>query len=335
MISQGALSSSRIVITGAQGYVGSALALRFADKVHALRLVSRTHDGGPNAGGLPGHIEHVATHLQEEENWLSIIADADAVVHLSARTNLRAAEANPTEDKLLNVEPVRALVRAVSRIRPSRLTVVFASTVTIVGDRHENPVNERTPDNPVSVYDRHKLECEQILADATERGLMQACSLRLSNVYGGDLASQNTNRGILNSMIRNALRGEPITIFGDGHYVRDFIHLDDVIDAFYCALSCERTRNGRHYVVATGKGTTLTDIFSLVAREVSRVTRRLVELRYVSEPKNLHVIERRNFVGNSKLFQTEAGWKPRIDLESGIRRTIKQVFVAPETRPMH
>jgi nucleoside-diphosphate-sugar epimerase len=279
----------------------------------------------PGTGALTGHIEHVAANLQEEESWWDLIADADAVVHLSARTDLRAAEVDPAVDESLNVEPVRGLIRAVARQRQTKLLVVFASTATIVGAQHENPVDELTPDNPVSVYDRHKLLCEHLFADATKCGLMRTCSLRLSNVYGFGSASMNVNRGILNKMIRRAANGEPITIFGDGQYVRDFIHLDDVAEAFCCALACEQVHDGRYYVIASGKGRTLADAFALVGREGSRITGRPVDLRHVPEPADLHVIERRKFVGNSNLFRTKTGWMAQIDLESGIRRTLQEV----------
>jgi nucleoside-diphosphate-sugar epimerase len=322
----------RIIITGARGYIGCALARRLAVDRHALRLVSRTKDCGPIVPGLPGRIEHVAANLQEEKSWAHLIEDADAVVHLSARTDLRAAEADPAADESLNVEPVRGLIRAAARQRRSELVVVFASTVTIVGARNENPVDELTPDSPVSVYDRHKLLCEHLFADATERGLMRSCSLRLSNVYGFGSASKNANRGILNVMIERAVKSEPITIIGDGQYVRDFIHLDDVVDAFRSALACEQVHDGRHYVIASGKGRTLADAFAVVSREASRITGRPVDLRHVPEPEDLHVIERRNFVGNSDLFRTKTGWLAQFDFESGVRRALKEVlYKLPKT----
>jgi nucleoside-diphosphate-sugar epimerase len=315
----------RIVITGARGYIGRALVSRLGGEGYALRLVSREEQQWTTAAS-PNQIEYVAANLQEEEAWIDLIIDADAVVHLSARTDLRAAEVNSTEDELLNVDPVRRLIGAVSRLRPARLAVVFASAVTIVGDRHENPVDERTPDNPVTVYDRHKLVCERLLAKATEKRLMQACSLRLSNVYGYDSGPRNANRGILNRMIKRALNAEPITIFGDGKCIRDFIHLDDVVKAFCCALTCDDVRDGKHFIVASGVGRTLADAFAIVAREAGRIRGYPVHPQYIPEPVDLHIIERRNFVGSSALLRTKTGWIPHIDLEGGIRRTCQEMM---------
>ena len=307
-----------LIITGARGYIGSALVQRLTREGRALRLVSRT-DFATKADAST-KIEHVVADLRDDNSWYALLDDADGVVHLASRTDLRAAEADPAGDRELTIEPVQALIRAAQR-RGQSIPVVFASTVTIVGDVHANPVNEKTPDHPLSVYDRHKLENETILREATRRGIVSACTLRLSNIYGfgAGARSANSNRGILNEVMRRSALGEGLTIYGRGDYVRDFTHVGDVVDAFCRALAAAPVRDGSHYVIATGKGTTLAQAFAMAAREAERMTGRPVEIRHVAEPPHLHPIERRNFIGDSSLFRTIAGWHPQIDLAAGIR----------------
>jgi nucleoside-diphosphate-sugar epimerase len=196
--------------------------------------------------------------------------------------------------------------------------VVFASTVTIVGPCPDNPVTEKTPDNPCSVYDRNKLACEAIFREAAREGWLRACSLRLSNVYGPG-ASVNSNRGILNVMMRRALAGESLTLYGDGHYVRDFTHITDVVAAFVGAID-DDICDGSHYVIGTGQGHTLADAYRLVVEQVSAVTGRRPEILHVPEPADLHPIERRNFIGDSSLFRRRTGWQAKTMLDSGIRQ---------------
>jgi nucleoside-diphosphate-sugar epimerase len=317
-----------IVITGARGYIGTALAKRLADTGYALRLVSRTSDAPRIAAGRTVGIEYVQADLREEGAWSELMADAHTIVHLSSRTDLRAAEADPSGDDNINIKPVRSLIRAAAR-SGARPRVIFASTVTIVGDQHDNPVDEQTPDRSCSVYDRHKLVCETLLRAATVRGQLRACSLRLSNVYGYGQASINANRGILNVMLTRATKGEALTLFGDGQYVRDFIHLDDVAEAFSAAVAIDRICDGRHYVIASGRGRAFAEVFDLVAREALLQTDRRIEIRCVPEPGDLHPIERRNFVGNSSLFHSLTGWQPRIDLEAGIHDYFVRAAASP------
>ncbi len=298
---------SPIVITGARGYIGSALAQRLAGEGHELRLVSRT--GGDAYG---------QANLRDEQAWSRLIDGASAIVHLSSRTDLRSAEADPAGDEDINITPVRALVRAAEKAA-SPVKVIFASTVTIVGNQNENPVDENTPDRPCSVYDRHKLSCETILRDATARGVLRACSLRLSNVYGYGRSSVNANRGILNTMMKRAAAGEALSIYGDGAYIRDFTHLDDVVAAFAAAIKSDEAGDGRHFVIATGEGHSLAEAFGMVADEAFARSGRRPEIRHIPEPADLQPIERRNFVGDARLFQTVTGWRPQFSLKAGIR----------------
>ncbi len=310
----------KIVITGARGYIGRALARMLANKGCALRLVSRAAVTS-FVGRTDRTIEHVQAELCDEDDWRTLLMGTDAVVHLSSRTDLHAAEADPPADSAINVEPVRALVRAAVRCRTA-IPVIFASSTSIAGAAHANPVNEQTPDRPCSVYDRHKLDCETILREATRRGILRACSLRLATVYGyGDgFGSINPNRGVLNTMIQRAINGQPLTLYCNGAPVRDFTHVHDVCAAFTLALAehaviCE----GGHYIVATGRGYSLAEAFACVAQEASRVAQRNVEVHHVIEPAGLHPIERSNFVGDATVFQNLTGWRAQVDLRSGIR----------------
>ncbi len=300
-----------VVVTGTRGYIGSALSQRLAAEGHRLRLVSRPSDIAP------AEADHVQADLRDDQVWSSLIEGATAIVHLSSRTDLRCAERDPAGDEIINVEPVRALVRAAKKAAVP-VKVVFASTATIVGVDHANPVDERTPDRPCSVYDRHKLACEIILREASAHGVVRACSLRLSNVYGYGRSSVNPNRGILNAMMKRAMTGAPLPIYGDGGYVRDFTHLEDVVAAFCAAIASDTVCDGRHFVIAAGEGHSLVEAFGMIADEALAWIGCRPDIRHVPEPADLQPIERRNFVGDSRLFQAATGWRPQFNLKSGI-----------------
>jgi nucleoside-diphosphate-sugar epimerase len=159
--------------------------------------------------------------------------------------------------------------------------------------------------------------------------VVRACSLRLSNVYGGGLPV-NANRGILNAMMQRAAKGEPLTLYGKGQYVRDFIHLDDVVAAFAATLDHD-VCDGRPYVIASGVGHSLAEAYQLVADEAFRATGRRVEIREIAEPADLHPIEQRNFIGDPALFRQLTGWQPRLTLRDGVRAFFERACASPSS----
>jgi UDP-glucose 4-epimerase len=305
-----------VMITGARGYIGGALAERLGRQGYALRLVSRTPSPAPRVPKQAA-FEYRAADLRDPQSWSDLLRDTDAVVHLSSRTDLHAAEADPAGDEDTNVRPLRALVEA-ARAANGSPTIVFASAATIVGRNPQIPVDDTAPDDPCSVYDRHKLACEIILRDATACGAVRACSLRLSNVYGYGRASMNANRGILNIMMKRAVDGEPLTLYGDGAYLRDFVHIEDVVEAFSRAIASAEVCDGGHYVIASGHGHTFADAYAMIAEVATERLGRRVEIVRVSEPADLHPIEKRNFIGDPHIFCARTGWQPRFDLRAGI-----------------
>jgi UDP-glucose 4-epimerase len=319
-----------IVITGIRGYIGSALAERLASEGYALRLVSRSPSP---AGAMSARTkcDYCAADLRDPQSWSQLLSDADVVVHLSARTDLRAAEADPGGDEDINVRPVRALIEAALAVGAVP-KIVFASAATIVGPNPQIPVNDAAYDHPCSIYDRNKLACETILREATGRGVVRACSLRLANVYGYGGASINANRGILNIMMRRAIDGEPLTLYGTGEYVRDFIQIDDVIEAFHSAIVTPQVCDGGHYVIASGRGHTLAEAYAMIAQAAMEQLQRRVEIVRVPEPANLHPIEKRNFIGDSAVFRARTGWRPRFDLRAGIADCLARAAQPAMTR---
>jgi nucleoside-diphosphate-sugar epimerase len=305
-----------IVVTGVRGYIGSALAEKLASKGYALRLVSRSPDPSA-AASTQLRRDYRAADLRDPESWSELLYGADGVVHLSSRTDLRAAETDPAHDEDINVRPLRALVKT-ARAMGTAPMVVFASAATIVGPSPDIPVNDAAPDNPCSVYDLHKLAAEMILREGTACGAVRACSLRLANVYGYGGASVNANRGILNIMMKRAIDGEPLTLYGNGAYLRDFIHIDDVVDAFVSAIVTPAAWDGGHYVIASGRGHTLAEAYTMIAEVAMEQLHRRIAILRVAEPADLHAIEKRNFIGDSRAFRALTNWRPRFDLRAGI-----------------
>lgn len=317
----GALAGRTIVITGGRGYVATALMARLAPVDCLVRRVLRA---GTSAGKVGGacRVEDVAGNLSDAEFVRTLVAGADAVFHLAGQTSTYVANADPARDLAANVVPAIHLLEA-CRARPGGpVALVVAGTATQVGLPESLPVNESAPDRPVTVYDLHKVMLEQYVAYYATIGAVRGVSLRLANVFGPGPSSGSADRGILNLMIRRALRGEALTVYGTGEYVRDYIHVDDVARAFLAAAVHAEVLSGRHFVIGSGVGTRIADAIGLVAERVAVRTGRRAEVTHVAAPADLSPIEARHFVADTSAFTAATGWRPRFALADGIDDTV-------------
>jgi nucleoside-diphosphate-sugar epimerase len=316
-----ALSGRTIVITGGRGYIATALMRRLASVDCRVRRVLRPGTVAAPGGGAC-RVEDLAGDLGDAGFWRTLVADADVVIHLAGQTSAYVANADSARDLAANLLPVVHLLEACRARGGAPAAVVLAGTATQVGLPQSLPVDELPPDRPVSAYDLHKLLAEQYLEYYARMGLVRGVNLRLANVYGPGPASASADRGILNQMMRRALRGEPLTVYGTGEYVRDYVHVDDVARAFLAAAAYAKTLSGRHFVIGTGVGSRIVDAIGLVAARVAARTGTRAEVVHVPAPADLSPIEARHFVADTTAFTAATGWRPNFDLAGGIDDTL-------------
>jgi nucleoside-diphosphate-sugar epimerase len=214
----------------------------------------------------PG-VENVTGDVRNRADLERCLEDVDTVFHFAAQTSAYVANHDPLLDLDANAVPLLNMLE-ICRSRKAATRIIFAGTVTQTGIPAKLPVDESHPDNPVTVYCMHKLLAENYLKLYTRICSVRGTSLRLANVYGPGPESSSADRGVLNMMIRKALRGETLRIYGKGDNLRDYIFVDDVARAF--ALAAEKTEavNGRHFVIGSGTGHTLAQAIHLAADRV-------------------------------------------------------------------
>ncbi|MBE0691307.1 MAG: NAD-dependent epimerase/dehydratase family protein, partial [Anaerolineae bacterium] len=238
------------------------------------------------------------------------------------QTSTYAANADPIADQAINVQPMLHLLETCRR-HGGCPTVCFASTVTVAGIPEHLPVDENHPDHPLTIYDLHKQMSEQYLRWYAEQDFVRGVTLRLSNVYGPGPRSGSTDRGILNQMVRRALAGESLTVYGAGDQVRDYLYVEDVAWAFIAAALNGESLNGRHFVIGSGEGHTIAEAMEMIAKSAEARTGRKVPVIHVDPPATLSPIEKRNFIADSGRFRRITGWRPQWFLAEGIARTME------------
>lgn len=310
-----------ILVTGSSGF----LAANLIDVLRRTRCRIRRLSRDPSRlEPLTGEavIDDVAADFSDVEVWRHALEGVDIVFHFAAQTSVSVANADPVADHRANVLPMMYMLETCHK-ENLKTTILFSGTVTEAGFTSRIPVDETHTDEPVTIYDLHKLIAEQYLKYYVRVGSVRGAVLRLSNVYGPGPESRAVGRGVLNGMIRKALSGEKLTIYGDGNNIRDYIYVGDVVRAFLMAGIRIEQVNGKHFVIGSGKGHSIAEAVYLVSERVRSITGRTVPVVHVNPSHSGSPIERRDFIADTTLYTSGTGWSANISLTEGIDQTVE------------
>lgn len=312
------IKTKNIVVTGASGFIGSELSEYLISNGAKVIRISRS-----KLKEMPGSLIERAD-IEDSKTWDYIVNSADIIYHLAGNTSVYGAMKNPAQSLNSTVLPINHLNKSCMRYN-RKPRVVFASTATVYGLTEQLPVTESIVVKPITIYDLHKHFAEQQLNLATQLGVFEGVSLRLSNVYGPSCRrSHSIDRGVLNKVANLALRGKDLTVYNDGNYIRDYVFIDDVVKAFICAGVCENI-HGQVFNIASGTGVTIKEVFQILASEINKNTSVKVNVNSAEWPKGMDAIEFRNFIGNINKFTLLTGWRPETTIQDGIRKLLMSI----------
>ncbi len=311
----------KILVTGASGYLATNLIHSLKDIDCTVIRLSRKNILPPIKGNA--HIIDFHGDIICKETWERVLDEVDIIFHMAGQTSVYVADENSIDDMAVNVTSMLLLL-TVCRDKKIKPIIIFASTSTVVGIPEHIPVNETFLDQPVTLYDLHKLMAENYLKLFCRHDLVSGTSLRLTNVYGPGPKSGSKDRGVLNQMIKKALIGESLTIFGAGKFIRDYIFIEDVVNAFLSAPMNLSKTNGKHFIIGSGEGKSIAEAFALVAERVKKNMGVSVSIEHKLPPANFSLIESRNFIADSKKFKQAAGWDSQYSIKEGIDLTLKK-----------
>jgi UDP-glucose 4-epimerase len=317
-------TGKNILVTGGNGYLGSNL-INILKSINCKITILDRITGQNLENFNKAKIKECLCDIRDPDIWAGILDGIDLIFYFAGQTSVYKANENPKDDFAINVQPLSNLLEACRKYN-CKPGILFSGTVTENGIPEKFPVNEMHPDKPVTVYDLHKLIAEYYLKCYSNRGIVQGAILRLANVYGPGPLSTNADRGILNMMVRRALNREELTLYGEGNFLRDYIFIDDVINAFLLSAMNMGIMNGNHFIVASGVSHSIREAFEIVRENVQNITNRNVKLISIEPPENLSPIESRNFVADISYLRDLVGWNPTINLNLGIITTIKYYY---------
>lgn len=295
-----------ILITGGAGFIGTALSRQLSEIGISVTILD-----------LPGQIQKVAipgvkiltadiSSFPALEN-LSL-GKFEYVFHLASQTSSLISQEDPTSDVDTNVRGTLNICRIAERIGAK---LIFTSSMAVYGDQ-EDPIDEGCQPNPRSNYGASKISAETYIKMFGSRGLRYTI-FRLFNVYGPGQDLENMKQGMLSIFVSQLLKTNRIDVTGSFDRFRDFIYVDDVVEALLTGLS--KPSDQQIYNVGTGDKTTVRSLIDMIIRyaEASDVT--------VKNIGSFNEDQFGTFSNSEKLRST--GWIPKTNLPEGIKKTLE------------
>jgi len=307
----------RVAVIGGLGYIGANLTSALIEAGAEVTIVTPRRDGHASAVRRyqSAGARILEADIRDVEAMQRAVRDQAVVFNVSGRSGALQSVEDPRTDLDVNCAGSLALLEAL-RLERAEAKLVFAGSRLVYGAAQSLPVPEDQPLAPLCPHGVHKAAVEQYLAIHARLYGLRATTLRITNPYGPGQPSDRSAYGVINYLIHRALAGQSLPIYGDGGQLRDYVFIHDVIDALLLAGIDSRT-DRRVYNVGSGVGTSMADAARLIVETVGagRVERR-------PWPPLVREIDTGDFVADISRIGEEAGWRPTVALEEGLRRTV-------------
>lgn len=312
-------ANRHILITGGLGFIGSNLAIQLVEMGATVTLVdAMIPEYGGNLFNITPIRDQVTVNFgdicdQHAMNWL--VKDQDYVFHLAGQVSHVMSLQDPFPDIEYNIKGTTVLMEALRKFNPSA-KLIYTGTRGQYGEAVSLPVSEDAPTNPKGLYEISNLAAEKIIEFYHEVHKIRGTMLRLTNVYGQRAQMKHSRYGVANWFVRLAVDDQTIQIFGDGRILRDFLYVDDCVDALLVAGASEAA-NGKIFNVGVDTPNTFRQLADLIIEVAG--TGRWEFAPFTPERK---AQEPGDFYSDITKIRQTLGWSPTTSLRDGITRTV-------------
>ena len=298
----------KVLVTGGAGFIGSHLVDRLVQEGHEVVIVDNLSTGKRR------NINRTARFYKLDiQSWrLERVfrnERPNIVMHLAAQMDVRKSVEDPIFDAQVNVLGMLNVLQ--HSIKHGVRKVVFSSSGgAIYGEQEIYPVPESHVTRPLSPYGISKLCGEQYLSYYQRVSGLQMVSLRYANVYG-PRQDPDGEAGVVAIFIQKLLNNEQAIVYGNGRQTRDFVYVDDVVEANLAVMGQETQGT---YNVGTGEETSINDLLRILIAHTNSTCKEVHGPAKIGE-------QVRSVIDSNKLRQ-ELSWEPRTELREGLKRTV-------------
>ncbi len=311
--------SRNVLITGGLGFIGSNLAIRL---VHGGANVTIVDVMIPEYGGNLFNIKPVHddvrvnfSNICDQFSMDHLVKNQDFIFHLAGQVSHIKSMSQPFDDIEFNIKGTTVLMEACKKNNPNAI-IIRAGTRGQYGPATHLPVPETAPTNPKGIYEISHLTAEKVMKVYHEHFEIRSVLLRLTNIYGPRAQMKSDQYGVANWFIRLALDNKTIKVFGDGSIQRDFLYIDDCVDALVMSGVCEKGY-GEIFNVGHSNPMTFRELAETIVRVCKSGRWELTEFtpeRKAQEPGN--------FYSDISKIRSVVGWEPKTLLKEGLEKTI-------------
>ena len=309
----------KVAITGGLGFLGSNLAIelvRLGAEVTLIDAMLPMYGGNLfNVDDIKDKVKIHFKDIRDEKAMSALVREQDIIFHIANQTSHVDSMTDPFLDVDINCRGNLVFLEACRKENPD-VKIIYAGTRAQYGLVESTPVTENHPLRPTDVYGVNKHAGEQYHMIYHRVYGLRTTSLRMPNVYGPRHQMKHSKYGIQNWLIRLAMDGEKITIFGDGLQMRDFNYVDDVIQAFLLVGSREET-DGESFNLGSGSPISFCDMAKKIVQVVGSG-----EIVHVEWPEDRKKIETGDYIADFSKIEKALGWKPVVTIDSGLETTV-------------
>lgn len=302
------------LITGVAGFIGSSLARALVERGERVRGIDNFATGKrENIAGLLDRMEFLEADLLDPAAAARACRGADFVLHQAAIPSVPKSVVDPLTSNRANVGGTLGLLLAARDAKVKR--VIYAGSSSAYGDTPTLPKREDMTPSPISPYAVSKLAGELYMTSFYRVYGLETVSLRYFNVFGPQQDASSPYSAVLAKFISLMLQDEQPTIYGDGEQSRDFTYIDNVISANLLACTAPAAQvAGRMMNAATGSRYTLNQTFEILKKLTGYSGSPKYEPPRTGDIKHSHA--------DISLAEMCLGYKPHVDFEEGLRRTV-------------
>ena len=249
------------MVTGGAGFIGKHLVAKLLRDQHEITIFDNFSSSSKNdiTYLLEDGVSLVTGDVLDYDLLLKSMSSCDFVIHLAAQTSVSQSIADPKTTADIIVDGTVNVLK--SCVKANVKNIIFSSSAAVYGNSLDTLISEKSHLNPLSSYGASKLVAEYNLQTFSKLFGLNSISLRLFNVYGN---GQSSEAGVVRKFLKNISKDVPLEIFGDGMQTRDFVHISDVIEAFYCAIRNIEAKRGEIYNIGSGSATSINELVTIL-----------------------------------------------------------------------